>query len=44
MLSTNYVYAQKRMRHKLNDQLIAEGNLEHPKSPTKQLSDTDTSD
>ena len=32
------------MRHKVNGQLMAEGNPENPKSPTKQLSDTDTSD
>ena len=29
------------MRHKVNGQLMTEGN---PKNPTKQLSDTDTSD
>ena len=32
------------MKHKVNGQLMAEGNPEKPKSPTKQLSDTDTSD
>ena len=32
------------MRHKVNGQLIAEGNPKNPKCPTKQLSDTDTSD
>ena len=32
------------MRHKVNGQLMTEGNPENPKSPTKQLSDTDTSD
>ena len=32
------------MRHKVNGQLIAEGNPKNPKSPIKQLSDTDTSD
>ena len=32
------------MRHKQNGQLMAEGNPKKPKSPTKQLSDTDTSD
>ena len=32
------------MRHKLKGQLMAERNPEKPKSPTKQLSDTDTSD
>ena len=44
MLSTNYVYAQKKMRHKVNGQLMAERKPQKPKSPTKQLSDTDTSD
>ena len=32
------------MRHKLNGQLMVEGNPKNPKSPTKQLSDTDTLD
>ena len=32
------------MRHKVNCQQMAEGNPEKPKSPTKQLSDSDTSD
>ena len=32
------------MRHKVNDQLMVEGNPKNPKSPTKQLSNTDTSD
>ena len=32
------------MRHKVNSQLMAEGNPKKPKSPTKQLSDNDTSD
>ena len=32
------------MRHKVNSQLIAEGNPKKPRSPTKQLSDSDTSD
>ena len=32
------------MRHKVNHQQMAEGNPEKPKSPTKQLSDSDTSD
>ena len=44
MLSTNYVYAPKRMRHKVNSQLMAEGNAKKPKSPSKQLSHMDTSD
>ena len=41
MLSIDYVYAQKRTRYKPNSALMAEGK---PKSPTKQSSDTDTSD
>ena len=44
MLSINYVYAQQRMRQKVNSQLMAEGNPKKPKSPIKQLSDSDTSD
>ena len=44
MLSTNYICAQKRTRHKVNSQIMAEGNPKKPKSPTKQLSDTDSSD
>ena len=44
MLSTSYIYAQQKMRHKVNHQQMAEGNPEKPKSPTKQLSDSDTSD
>ena len=44
MLSTNYIYAQQRTRHKVNSQLMADRNPEKPKSPTEQLSDTDTSD
>ena len=43
MLSTNYIYAQQRTRHKVNGQLMAEGNPKKPKCPTKQLSDTNTS-
>ena len=44
MLSTNYVYAQQKMKLKVNHQQMAEGNPEKPKCPTKQLSDSDTSD
>ena len=46
MPSTNYVYIQKRTRHKLNSALMAEGKPKpkSSKSPTKQISDTDTSD
>ena len=32
------------MRHKVNGQIMAEGNPKKPKSSFKQLSDTDTSD
>ena len=32
------------MRHKENHQQMAEGNPENPKSPHKQLSESDTSD
>ena len=32
------------MRQKVNGQLMAEGNPQKPKSPTKQLSDSDTSE
>ena len=44
MLSTSYIYAQQKMRHKVNHQQMAERSPEKPKSPTKQLSDSDTSD
>ena len=44
MVSIDYIYAQKRTRHKLNSALMAEGKQKSPKSPTKQSSDTDTSD
>ena len=44
MLSTNYIYAQQRMRHEVNGQLMAEGNPKKTKSPSKQLSESDTSD
>ena len=44
MLSTNYVYAQQKMTNKGNHHQMAEGNLKKPKSPNKQLSDSDTSD
>ena len=43
-LSTSHVYAQQKTRHKVNHQQMAEGNPEKPKSPNKQLSDSDTSD
>ena len=41
MPSIDYIYAQKRTRHMQNSALMTEGN---PKSPTKQLSDSDTSE
>ena len=41
MPSIDYIYAQKRTRHMQSSALMAEGN---PKSPTKQLSDSDTSE
>ena len=44
MLSTSYIYDQQKKRHKVNHQQMAEGNPEKPKSPNKQLSDSDTSD
>ena len=37
-------YAQQKMRHKVNHQQMAEGNPGKPKSPNKQLTDSDTSD
>ena len=44
MLSINFIYAQKRMRHIQNSALMAEGNPKSPKSPTKELSDSDISE
>ena len=44
MLSINFTYAQERMRHTQNSALIAEGNPKSPKSSTKELSDSDTSE
>ena len=44
MLSTSYIYAQQKTRQKVNHQQMSEGNPKKPKSPTKQLSDSDTSD
>ena len=41
---TNFIYAQKRMRNTLNSAPMAKGNPKSPKSPTKQLSDSDTSE
>ena len=41
MLSTIFIYGQKRMRHTQSSALMAEGN---PKGPTKELSYSDTSE
>ena len=43
-ITTSYVYVQQKMTNKENHHQIAEGNPEKPKSPNKQLSDSDTSD
>ena len=40
----DFICAQKRMRHTQNGALMAEGNPKSPKSPTKELSDSDTSE
>ena len=45
MPSTDFIYAQKRMRHTENSALMAEGNLKSPKVPLKKReSDSDTSE
>ena len=44
MLFINFIYVQKRMRQTQNSVLMAEGNPKSPKSPTKQLIDSDTSE
>ena len=44
MLSTSYVYVKQKKTNKENHHPMAEGNPEKPKSPNKQLSDSDTSD
>ena len=38
------IYAQKRMRCTQKSALMAEGKPKSPKSPTKELSDSDTSE
>ena len=43
MPSIDFIYAQKRTRHTQNSALMAEGNPGGSKSPTKELSDSDTS-
>ena len=40
----NFIYAQKKMRHTQKMALIAEGKARSPKSPTKELRDSDTSE
>ena len=44
MLSIDCAYVQKNTRHVQNSAQMAEGNPKSPKSPTKQLSDSDTSE
>ena len=44
MLFTSYIYVQQKMTNKENHHQMAEGNPVKPKSPNKQLSDSDTSD
>ena len=44
MPSINFIYAQKRTKQHTNSALMAEGNTKSPKSPTKELSDSDTSE
>ena len=44
MLSTSYIYVQQKTTNKENHHQMAEGNPEKPKSPNKQLSDSDTLD
>ena len=44
MLSTSYIYAQQKMRYKVNHQQMVEGNPKKPKCPNKQLRDSDTTD
>ena len=44
MPSIDFIYVQKRMRLTQNSALMAEGNPKSPKSPTKELSDSDTSE
>ena len=41
---TDFIYAQKRIRNIQKSALMAEGNPRSPKSPNKQLSDSDTSE
>ena len=44
MLSIDFIYAQKRTRHAQNSAPMAEANPKSPKSPTKEISDSDTSE
>ena len=44
MLFIDSIYVQKRTRSIQNSALMTEGNPKCPKSPTKELSDSDTSE
>ena len=44
MPSIDFIYAQKRMRNTQKSARMAEGNPKSPRSPSKQLSDSDTSE
>ena len=44
MLFTSYIYVQQKMTNKENHHQMEEGNPKKPKSPNKQLSDSDTLD
>ena len=44
MLTIDCPYVQKNLPQMHNSALMAEGNTKSPKSPTKELSDSDTSE
>ena len=44
MLSIDCTYVQKNLLQVQNSALMAEGNTKSPKSPTEELSDSDTSE
>ena len=44
MLFSNFIYAQRKTRNTQKSALIAEGQPRSPKCPTKELSDSDTSE
>ena len=44
MLSRDCAYVQKNLMQVQNSALMAEGNPKSPKGPTKELSDSDTSE